>query len=278
MTRERKETSDSARFYIKKKTPPIQIGEILVTGGHVTREQLEKALEIQRNTKKRKSVEELLAIELFKRGKRFPAVLPEEVLIRNILYEQGFMKKTEVDGLVNELAESHTDRTNLIDLVIERALLSDEKIIDVYKIQGKLFIKKGIVDLDLLKKALSGWKKSVKLIPLGKILIDEGYISERKYIAALAKYTKLPFMDLKNMKLDKSLAGIIPPELVLCYRILPIQDEGRFVTVAVVFPLDYDGLERVIDKIGKYVNRVLCKDSDFESAFKKIYGKRMKWY
>lgn len=260
------------------KPNPRQLGEILLSSRYINKQQLDEALSIQKKTARRKSLEEILAEDFFKQGRSFPLHLPESALLRNLLHEHNFLKKEVVEGLIKELVESHSDRTNLIDLVAEKNLLSAEQIQSLYKLQGGQLCSHRIISTDDLINALRVWNGSRKVTPLGKILIDLGYLNETQYVIAMSKYSRIPFVEVEKMKISSDLAEYIPPEIVLEYRILPIQIEKHFLTVAMVFPLDYGGLESMEKRLNMRLNRVLCRDSAFEKTFKEIYGKRMKWF
>jgi hypothetical protein len=260
------------------KPNPRQLGEILLASKYINQQQLDEALAIQQKTARRKSLEELLAGIFFKKKKPFPSELPEEALIRNLLYERKFLSRETVEGLIKELIKSHSDRTALIDLIIERKLLGEDELLSLYKIQGGWLCRHNIITPDELLDALRAWKKSKKVTPLGKILIELGHLTETQYVTAMSKYSRIPFVKMDKIKVSSELAKYIPPELVLEYRIIPIQLEQHFLTVAMVFPLDYEGLESMEKTLGIRLNRVLCRDSAFEKMFKEIYGNRMKWY
>lgn len=263
---------------MKTRTIPRRIGEIILSSGYINQRQLDEALKVQETTARKKSLEELLAVEFYKAGKSFPGELPDEVMITNILPERNLVTRSAVKLVLKELREKHSARFSIIDVLHDRELVTDDDLKEIYKVQGERMYRKGLITLKELRGALNSWRKAKKVKPLGMILIDLKYLTEKQFAAALSKYTRIPFMDMSRMKLEPGLAALVPQEIALRYRFLPLTRDGKVLTVAMAFPFDDEGPKLAAKKTDLSMNRVFCKDGDFEEAFRKIYGKRMKWY
>ena len=93
-------------------------------------------------------------------------------------------------------------------------------------IKGNLLKKK---DLD---KALEIQKKSGG--SLGKILVDQGFISQKDLVVATSSQLNIPPIDLSKYKIDKDLIKLVPEKAARQYTLLPLSKLGSVLTV--VFP------------------------------------------
>ncbi len=80
-------------------------------------------------------------------------------------------------------------------------------------INGKLLKEKD------LEKALQIQKRSGG--SLGKILVDNGFISEKELMVAMSKQLNIPPIDLSKYKIDKGLSEIIPEKIAKQYSLIP---------------------------------------------------------
>ena len=92
-----------------------------------------------------------------------------------------------------------------------------DKFTDVL-IKGSLLKQK---DLD---KALELQKKSGG--SLGKILIDQGFISQKDLMVAMSRQLNIPPIDLSKYKIDKALLQLIPERMAKQYSLIPVTRIG----------------------------------------------------
>ncbi len=81
---------------------------------------------------------------------------------------------------------------------------------------------------------------------------DETPEEEEARARALAARYRLPFVDLTRVKLDQELLHILPVELMVQYRFVPLRREGQQMVVAVADPSE-------LDKIDELATRLHCR-------------------
>ncbi len=107
---------------------------------------------------------------------------------------------------------------------------------------------------------------------LGQILIDLGYIDANSLTSFLAKHCKIPHLSLLDYLIDEAQVNLVPREICLKYRLLPIDRLGRNLTVAMVNPLDtaaLDEVRRVCPDLR--VKPILCEYSHFLAVAKRVF-------
>jgi len=134
---------------------------------------------------------------------------------------------------------------------------------------GQMLVDAGLIDANQLLEALECQKKQG-----GKtfeILIRLGYLKKDELHDFLSRQAGVAAIDLKRVQIDRKLIERIPRELALECSILPIDQLGKLLTVAMACPLDRDTIEKMEKLTGLKVKAVLCKLDDILAAVKKYY-------
>lgn len=110
---------------------------------------------------------------------------------------------------------------------------------------------------------------------LGQILIEEGFIDGGSFTAFLAKQCKIPHLSLLDYLIDDEVLGIIPKEICIKERLVPIDKLGRNLTVAMVNPMDTDALKQVRAVCPELrIKPILCENAHFEAVVAKCFGEK----
>ncbi len=108
---------------------------------------------------------------------------------------------------------------------------------------------------------------------IGEILVQEGLLDEQSLLSFLAKHCRVPHLSLLDYLIDKSVLGLLPQEICLKYRLLPIDQLGNNLTVAMVNPLDADALQQVKEYCPNLrIKPILCAYNHFEIVTRRLFG------
>lgn len=136
---------------------------------------------------------------------------------------------------------------------------------------AQLLLEQGKVSQEQLDRALA--KQNQTGAFLGEILIEEGIIDENSFLSVLAKYCKIPHLSLLDYLIDPAILSLIPQDICLQYRLLPIDKMGHNLTVAMVNPLNAQALQVVRDLCPELrVKPILCAYHHFETVTEKYFG------
>lgn len=138
-----------------------------------------------------------------------------------------------------------------------------DKLIDIL-INGKLIQKK---DLD---KALDVQRKAGG--SLGKILVEQGAISQEDLMVSLSRQLSIPPINLTKYKIDKSLAQLLPEKLAKQYSIIPVSKIGNVLTVAMADPLNIFAIDDIKKLTHYQIEPILATENDIKEAINIFYG------
>jgi type II secretory ATPase GspE/PulE/Tfp pilus assembly ATPase PilB-like protein len=107
---------------------------------------------------------------------------------------------------------------------------------------GEVLVDAGLVSAADIEAALVEQKRR-KGKRLGETLIELGLLTEETLAKTLAQKFQIPFVDLDAVEINPQALREVPLELIEKYAVLPIDIEGKSLTVAIGDPLALDALD-----------------------------------
>ena len=136
-----------------------------------------------------------------------------------------------------------------------------------------MLLQQGKASREQLEKALVKQKETGAF--LGEILVEEGILDEKSLLSFLAKYCKIPHLSLLDYLIDADVAALVPKEVCLRHRLIPIDKLGRNLTIAMVNPLDTQALRIVQEHCPALrIKPILCAHKHFETVTAKVFGEQ----
>jgi MSHA biogenesis protein MshE len=112
---------------------------------------------------------------------------------------------------------------------------------------GDMLVQQGLITAEQLETGLQEQKRTG--LKLGRVLVDSGYVTERKIAEALARQLALPFLDLSNFNAKAELVQKLPEAQSRRFRAVVLEDRGSSYLVGMADPSDlfaYDEISRVL--------------------------------
>ncbi|MGK5055991.1 GspE/PulE family protein [Janthinobacterium sp. LB2P49] len=139
---------------------------------------------------------------------------------------------------------------------------------------GKLLIKKGVISEDQLRIALIEQRRSSE--PLGKLLITLGFVTEATVREALSENLKQVSADLSSLVVDAIALKLIPKDVAKRYRVFPIVYERQAdnLILAMADTSNIVALDQISAMLvkGITISTVLVNESDISRAIDQYYG------
>ncbi len=137
---------------------------------------------------------------------------------------------------------------------------------------GDRLLEVGLIDADQLDVAVKEQSHSKK--PLGKVLVELGFISEAALGEVLAESAGQEFVDLEGMLLDPELMALVPAAIAKRYHIVPISINNNILTVAMEDIFNVMALDRVRAHLGNEyaLKAVAASASSIEQVIDQHYG------
>ena len=137
---------------------------------------------------------------------------------------------------------------------------------------GEILLQAGVITKNDLNAALSVQTKNG--MALGRILEDEGLISDRDIIDILARQFNLPVIDaIHESSVSEAVLELIDCDHALRTVVFPLQICNDGLEVAISNPLDFNTLDRLAFKTGRNIHPVLTTPTAIFKAIKRFYLK-----
>ncbi len=138
-----------------------------------------------------------------------------------------------------------------------------DKLIDIL-ISGKLITQKQLTDALEIQKNIG--------CSLGKILIWQGYVSQKDIVVAMSQQLNIPPINLSKYQVDKTLVNLIPEKMVKQYLVMPVSKIGNVLTVAMADPLDIFAIDDIKTLTSYQIQPIIAAENDIKEAINNYYG------
>ncbi|MBN8457820.1 MAG: Flp pilus assembly complex ATPase component TadA [Verrucomicrobia bacterium] len=132
-----------------------------------------------------------------------------------------------------------------------------------------LLAEAGLVSPDQIARARQTLSGRETLI---ENLLGSTQLTQEDVAHTLAANASVPFVRLADFTYDLGITETITDETAKRYRVIPVQDDGLYLTVAVADPLDFEMLDSLPHVIGREINLVCATPKDIENHLSQIYG------
>jgi MSHA biogenesis protein MshE len=136
---------------------------------------------------------------------------------------------------------------------------------------GDLLIEHKLISQAQLEQALVEQKKSGQ--KLGRVLINDGYVTEDQMLEALSEQLKIPFIDLLHYKFNPDVIKLIPEIQSRRFRSVALSTDDSGVLVGMADPTNifaYDELFRILKKP---IKLAVVREIDLLKTIDTVYRK-----
>lgn len=149
------------------------------------------------------------------------------------------------------------------------AILLNQKSIPVFSNEDyllQLLTEAGVISAELIESARHAGAGSV----IDK-LIQSGHLTQVDVAQVLASSNALEFFDLANASIPPQVATSVPDEVARRYKVVPVQDDGYMLTLAVADPSDFETLDSLPHVLSRELNFVVATPEAIDHILKTFY-------
>jgi putative toxin-antitoxin system antitoxin component (TIGR02293 family) len=134
---------------------------------------------------------------------------------------------------------------------------------------GEILVAGGAISEHQLTRALA--EQAATRLPLGQTLLTLGFITDEVMRRALGSQLGVPYIELANVVVDRSLARSIDPGYALEHLVLPIAQAGNTLTVAMDDPTATSVVDELERLTGCTVTIVTSSAQGIRHTLKRLY-------
>ena len=114
---------------------------------------------------------------------------------------------------------------------------------------GELLIQQKLISQDQLKFALDQQKRNGR--KLGRVLVDNAFVTEENISEALAKQLDIPFINLRQYQIKTENIRLLPESQARRFRAIVLEERNRMLLVGMADPTDltaFDEISRILKR------------------------------
>jgi MSHA biogenesis protein MshE len=134
---------------------------------------------------------------------------------------------------------------------------------------GEVLVQQKIISEEQLASALAEQRRSGR--KLGRVLADLGLVSEASLHDFLSKHLQVPFVDLKQARVDRDVVKLLPEPLARRYRALVLLQDARGLLVGMADPSDIHAYDELQTKLKLPIRVALVGEADFLKTLDAVY-------
>ncbi|MFC1666764.1 type II secretion system ATPase GspE [Candidatus Omnitrophota bacterium] len=134
----------------------------------------------------------------------------------------------------------------------------------------QILLERVLITEEQINKMREESKK--KGIPLGKLLVRSGAVSEDDYVQAMSEILEVPYIDLTNYLVDSKTLKFIPESIARKFRVIPVFKIGNTLTVAMTDPKDIMSIDDLAQRSACEIEPVLASEKGILNAIDQYYG------
>ena len=134
---------------------------------------------------------------------------------------------------------------------------------------GDMLISKNCITHEQLEEYLQIQKQTSK--PLGRILVEEGVITEEELKLTLGEQLGIPHIWLRKGLVDPKIVHLLPKEKAALFKVIPMFRVNRVLTLATNDPNAVFAFDEVSKITRLDVQPVLCRADDINEAINTYY-------
>ncbi|MBI5627164.1 MAG: Flp pilus assembly complex ATPase component TadA [Nitrosomonadales bacterium] len=117
---------------------------------------------------------------------------------------------------------------------------------------GDILIQQKLISQDQLKFALEQQKRNGR--KLGRVLVDNAFVTEENISEALARQLNIPYINLKHYNVNLELVRLLPESQARRFRAIILEERNRMLLVGMADPTDLSAFDEI--------SRILKRDID----------------
>lgn len=141
---------------------------------------------------------------------------------------------------------------------------------------GEMLKEAGLLTDEQIDAALKDQKKKKR--PIGDILVDLGFVSEKDIAETLAIQLEVPFISgergMLKPRTDQELEKFIPQDIARKYNALPLSQDNGILSLVMADPSDVVALDNLRSVSNCELNPVIATKSEIKKAQDGFYGEQ----
>ncbi|RJX31497.1 MAG: GspE/PulE family protein [Oxalobacter sp.] len=134
---------------------------------------------------------------------------------------------------------------------------------------GEMLLRQRLISEEQLQAALAEQKRSGR--KLGRVFVENGFVTEDVISGALARQMNIPFIHLKQYNLKLQIVRMMPEMQARRFRAMPLEDQGDHILVGMADPTDLFAYDEIARVLKRNIKLAVVNENDLLQAIDRLY-------
>ncbi|MBI5331734.1 MAG: Flp pilus assembly complex ATPase component TadA [Betaproteobacteria bacterium] len=134
---------------------------------------------------------------------------------------------------------------------------------------GDLLVQQRLISQEQLLEALAKQKQSGR--KLGRVLVDNGFVTEDEISTAIARQLDIPFVDLRQAHVRPDTVRLLPETMSRRFRAVALENRENAVLVAMADPTDLFAFDEITHQINRPVELAVANEGALAQFIDRVY-------
>ncbi len=134
---------------------------------------------------------------------------------------------------------------------------------------GDLLVQQKLISLDQLQFALEQQKRSGR--KLGRVLVDNSFVSEDQISEAIAKQLNIPFINLKYYNVNLEIVRRLPENQARRFRAVALEDRNGALLVGMADPTDLFAFDEIARLLKRDIDVAVVTEGQLLETIDRVY-------
>lgn len=173
----------------------------------------------------------------------------KEMKFGRIIAKKAQLQYSTIEEEIQKAAEGPFKGLKIGEILLAVGLVNEQQILDALKYQESLQNKK-----------------------IGQFLVEKGVLQESEVYISLAEKFRIPFIDLRKIKVNKKILSLLPRDTVMQYNVMPIALKRSSLVIATIHPDPSIMCEDILkNSLIPDIQFVLAQPSHLKNVIKVLY-------
>jgi MSHA biogenesis protein MshE len=134
---------------------------------------------------------------------------------------------------------------------------------------GEMLLRQRLISEEQLQTALAEQKRSGR--KLGRVFIENGFVTEDIISGALARQMNIPYIHLKQYNLKPQIVRMMPEMQARRFRAIALEDQGSAVLIGMADPTDLFAYDEITRVLKRNIKLAVVNENDLLQAIDRLY-------
>ncbi|MEN3366195.1 MAG: biosis protein MshE [Burkholderiales bacterium] len=134
---------------------------------------------------------------------------------------------------------------------------------------GEILVQQRLLSDEQLQFSLAEQKRTGR--KLGRVFVENGFVTEEEISGALAKQFNIPYVNLKFYNVDPAVVRLLPETQARRFRAIVLEDRGKSLLMGLADPTDLFAYDEIARVVKRNIELAVVNESELLHTIDRIY-------